>query len=162
MPDLLAKNDGLSADTSAGVLDRNPPPTRHHVSPPYVCQQQELEGLEALPAEEWNPFELAAADEAATVANSHAAGAVGAASSGIATARSSQRARKRPRPTSSSTGVLLPVERVCANPRSGQWPGKAGKGNGSAGDFSLPAKRPRTAARREPIRSLCMSQVCVS
>lgn len=110
--------------------------------------------------EQWNPFELDATDEAVTVTSFPATGATGAAPSDIATTGSTQRGRKRPRTPSSSNSIPLPVERVCENPRSGQWTGDAGGENDNANDFSLSVKRPRTAARREPAPSLWMSEVC--
>lgn len=158
--------------TSAGMLDRYCTPSAKRVSPPprapHVELQQELEGLEALPVEEWNPFELDATDEAATsVTSKPTAGATGAASSDIAATSSTQRGRKRPRSPPSSNSITLSVERVCANPRSGQRTGEAGEaaleGDDSSadGDISSTAKRSRTAARVEPTPSLWMSQVCL-
>jgi len=116
-----------------------------------VKRRQELEGLEALPMQDWNPWEQDATDEDAAVASFPATGAgagadsAGTAAAAAASGASPQRGRKRPRSPTSSTSVPLGVQRTFATPPSGQWAADAGGGDGSADDFSLSVKRPRTA-----------------
>ncbi|CAM9416844.1 unnamed protein product [Ectocarpus sp. 4 AP-2014] len=115
---------------------------------------EELEGLDALPAEEGDPFELVADEEPASVATCPAA----AASVSAAATTPQQRGQKRPRGPSSSREPP-PVEGSLATLPSGLSGVEAGGGDdGNANDFSLSVKSSRTAAQEESASSLYMTQ----
>lgn len=114
--------------------------------PRHAKHPQELEGLEALPAEEWNPLELYVSDETAAAAAD--------------TTASPQRSRKRPRSPSSSSSMTF-------TPRLGQSAGETGGDTDNADNFALSVKRPRTdksvgSTRGEQAASLWMTQVCTA
>ncbi|CAM9100510.1 unnamed protein product [Ectocarpus fasciculatus] len=115
---------------------------------------EELEGLDALSAEENEPFEPVADEEPASVTTFP----VAAASVSAAATTPQQCGRKRPRAPSSSS-KLPPVEESFATPPSGHSGVEAGGGDDSkATDFSLSVENSRTVAQEESISSLWMTQ----
>ncbi|CBJ25556.1 expressed unknown protein [Ectocarpus siliculosus] len=116
---------------------------------------EELEGLDALPAEEGDPFEPVADEEPASVATCPAAAA--ASVSAAATTRQ-RRGQKRPRGPPSNR-EMPPVDGILATLPSGLSGVEAGGGDdGNANDFSLSVKSSRTAAQEESASSLLMTQ----
>ncbi|CAN0221885.1 unnamed protein product [Ectocarpus sp. 8 AP-2014] len=114
---------------------------------------EELEGLDALPAEEGDPFEPVADEEPASVATCPAA----AASVSAAATTPQRRGQKRPRGPPSNR-ELPPVEGNLATLPSGLSGVEAGGGDDGKNDFSLSVKSSRTAAQEESASSLWMTQ----
>ncbi|CAM9407369.1 unnamed protein product [Scytosiphon promiscuus] len=122
---------------------------------------EELEALEPVPAKEWNPFEIDAADQDEDVV---VGASPGAASSIHSVTRSSpQRGRKRPRTATSSTTYSdkMPsgVKRTFVTPPSGQWVVEGGgEGNDGADGFSLSVKGPQADSQGEDTSPLWLTQ----
>ncbi|CAM9298700.1 unnamed protein product [Ectocarpus sp. 13 AM-2016] len=115
---------------------------------------EELEGLDALPAGEGDPFEPVADEAPASVATCPAA----ASSVSAAATAPQQRGQKRPRGPSSSR-ELPPVVGSLATLPSGLSGVEAGGGDdGNANDFSLSVKSCQTAAQDETASSLWITQ----
>ncbi|CAB1099400.1 unnamed protein product [Ectocarpus sp. CCAP 1310/34] len=115
---------------------------------------EELEGLDALPAEEGDPFEPVADEGPASVATCPAA----AASVSAAATTPQQRGQKRPRGPSSSR-ELPPVEGSLATLRSGLSGMEAGGGDdGNANGISLSVKSSQAEAQEKSASSLWMAQ----
>lgn len=86
-----------------------------------------------MPAKEWNPFEIDAADQDEDDAVSSSPPAITTNVDTVTTA-SPRRGRKRPRTAIASGKMPAGVQRTFVTPPSGQWASEGGEGNDSADD----------------------------